>query len=100
MLSFALDPHNEMRESSGKHRDGNGTIQYLTGDTGLQNRDENGTYEEEYEENRASDLAEMEPAKQQVRIKKHAFFLISVGIALIIVFAYPIVCLLSEIGER
>merc|ERR1712217_82300 len=42
----------------------------------------------------------MEPAKQHVRIKKHAFFLISVGIALIIVFAYPIVCLLSEIGER
>lgn len=100
LLSFALDSQNEMRESSERQQNESGSVKYLTGDKGPQNRDEDNTDEEEEDDSRVHDIAEVEPAKQQMRIKQRAFFLISFGIALIIVFAHPMVGLLSEIGER
>jgi len=52
------------------------------------------------EEDMPEDLAELEPAEQQRRIKSRAFQKMALGTLLVIVFSDPMVDLLSEMGKR
>jgi len=59
-----------------------------------------GEEEEEEEEDMPEDLANLDPAEQQRRIKQRAFYNMGLGTALVLVFSDPMCDMLSVIGQK
>ena len=54
----------------------------------------------EEEDDMPEDLAHLSPDEQQSRLKMRAFYYLTIGTGLVILFSDPMVNVLSEIGTR
>lgn len=106
VMSFAVDPMVVVGTESKKQHTMANPDKYLRPkdvevDVEAAGGAEKGEEEEEgeEEEDMPEDLADLDPAEQQSRIKKRAFFKMALGTALVVVFSDPMVDLLNKLGK-
>jgi Ca2+/Na+ antiporter len=96
-MSFALDPGNDKE----KKKDGGRKSTYgIPGGKGEGEDDGGEEDEEDEEEDIPEDLADLEPAEQQRRIKARAAGQMAAGTLLVLLFSDPMVEMLGAIGVR
>lgn len=100
-MSFAMDPSNdlaEQRTAAGKKGNPQKYLDNMDAEASVGGDEDEGGDDEE--EDMPEDLAHLEPAEQQKRIKIRAFTKMGWGLMLVMLFSDPTVDLLSEIGKR
>lgn len=95
LMSFALDPSKFVSEKHEKAR-----VTVVCPDKYLAPEGAGDAEEEAEGEDMPEDLADLDPAEQQRRIKTRAAWGMSLGTLMVLIFSDPMVGLLGELGKR
>mmetsp|Transcript_87592 Transcript_87592/g.252601 ORF Transcript_87592/g.252601 Transcript_87592/m.252601 type:complete len:576 (-) Transcript_87592:130-1857(-) len=99
LMAFALDPGHDLKDLAEKRRY-TALPKTFVDEVGGPEDGEESDDDKVEEEDMPEDLADLDPAMQQMRIKKRAFSKMFIGLALVMAFSDPTVDLLSEMGNR
>jgi len=99
-MCLALDPCNDLKQDCAEKRKTKANPKKYLDNENEADHDNDEEEDEEEEEDMPEDLADLEPAEQQKRIKMRSGYQMLMGTLLVLVFSDPMVDLLSEMGIR